>query len=468
MASVTCKICGHKLQNPNNAAVVVCDNCGITQSVPRSDDTDLLALFDKASEYRRNKKFKHSARIYNKILRIDNSNDAEAYWGLAMCENGVCYNEKYVLTVTDPSEEQFFEGENYKKAVECADFSGKMMFATAAKLIEKLRLDKRSEVLYADAEQKMERARTSKAYAKAQEIFEALGKYKEAKALAKKCKKLSDASKLKEEKLKRILTRFVLPISLIAFLLTFTLLFFINSVYPMLRFEAAIELVDNGEYKKAREILDSLGEYEDLYVIKARSYAKEGDYQMAYEVTKEAGVDFESFPLAGAYECMTKGKYSEAAKLGLNEVILPEGLTKLDDDEFMECFDLSYVKLPDSLEEIGEHAFWFALGLESIELPESLKVIGENAFVSSGIRNVEIPEGVVQIHENAFSLMFNLEGVKLPKSLEYIGQGAFTGCELLEKLEFAGNVSEWEKLGYKLDKDISVICADGVFENTVE
>ena len=71
-------------------------------------------------------------------------------------------------------------------------------------------------------------------------------------------------------------------------------------------------------------------------------------------------------------------KYTE--ELGITEVIIPDGVTKIGDASFCQCRKIQKVILPDSVTAIGKCAFWNCYDLESIYIPDSVISIGARAF----------------------------------------------------------------------------------------
>ncbi|MBQ7875811.1 MAG: leucine-rich repeat domain-containing protein [Clostridia bacterium] len=63
----------------------------------------------------------------------------------------------------------------------------------------------------------------------------------------------------------------------------------------------------------------------------------------------------------------------------IKEVVLPDGLKKIDDSSFSNWENLEKIKIPDTVEEIGERAFSNCNRLTSISIP-NVKVIGKEAF----------------------------------------------------------------------------------------
>lgn len=67
----------------------------------------------------------------------------------------------------------------------------------------------------------------------------------------------------------------------------------------------------------------------------------------------------------------------------MEEIIIPDTVTKIAGAAFRLCSSLKTVTLPESIEYIGESAFSECTSLEKIILPKKLKTIGKNAFVPS-------------------------------------------------------------------------------------
>lgn len=59
----------------------------------------------------------------------------------------------------------------------------------------------------------------------------------------------------------------------------------------------------------------------------------------------------------------------------LKEVIVPEGITSIESDAFLDCSSLTTVTIPDSLHRIEFNAFIGCIALQKIVLPSSLNEI---------------------------------------------------------------------------------------------
>jgi hypothetical protein len=87
----------------------------------------------------------------------------------------------------------------------------------------------------------------------------------------------------------------------------------------------------------------------------------------------------------------------------LTRIVLPGGLTAIEDGTFFGCGELTEVVIPDSVTAIGKRAF------DSCD----------------SLTRVVIPEGVTTLEEEAFRGCWGLTHVTLPDSLTFLGKDAF-------------------------------------------
>ena len=102
----------------------------------------------------------------------------------------------------------------------------------------------------------------------------------------------------------------------------------------------------------------------------------------------------------------------EFASKDVTNVVIPEGVTTIDDGAFFRCEGLKTIDLPDSLQTIGLYAFMECTSLESVQLPASLKELWDHAFAECvSLREMRIPKDtqLIFIGEDYY---FTLSGVK--------------------------------------------------------
>ena len=114
------------------------------------------------------------------------------------------------------------------------------------------------------------------------------------------------------------------------------------------------------------------------------------------------------------------------------------------DEVFYDCEKLKSIQLPAELKIIGKQAFEYCDVLETIELPESLTYIGERAFGRTALKQIVIPDSVETIGVSAFTVCESLTSVKLPSGLVEIPESTFWNCKSLKTINFPQTL---EKIG---------------------
>jgi len=125
----------------------------------------------------------------------------------------------------------------------------------------------------------------------------------------------------------------------------------------------------------------------------------------------------------------------------LKKVFIDDSCLKIGNGVFKHCSNLKYVKLPASLSYISENMFFDCRNLSNIVLPETVKIIKKNAFEASGLKKINFPAGLKKIKENAFHNNHYLRRIILPESLEELGESAFSSCSNLESIVLNNNLS---------------------------
>ena len=162
------------------------------------------------------------------------------------------------------------------------------------------------------------------------------------------------------------------------------------------------------------------------------------------------------------------------------EFVIPEGVTKVGNTSFYYAKNLKSVVISEGVTEIGSGAFSNCSSLINVSLSDSVKIIRSRAFnscvfleklvIGNGVTDIEteafkscwrlkqviIGDKVERISTRAFLQASNLVSVVIPKSVTSIGTNAFGACPSMEKIFFAGNAEEWEKM------PVSPDCGDGL------
>ena len=111
----------------------------------------------------------------------------------------------------------------------------------------------------------------------------------------------------------------------------------------------------------------------------------------------------------------------------LQEIVLPDNITKIEEYAFFCCTQLSKINLHDNISEIGNASFHKCTSLKTVKLPSNLNKISKQLFISSGIKDIDIPEAVTTIETEAF-LGCGLKKINIGSNLKNIGYNIFWGC----------------------------------------
>ena len=157
----------------------------------------------------------------------------------------------------------------------------------------------------------------------------------------------------------------------------------------------------------------------------------------------------------------------------VTNLVIPEGVTKINRLAFSGCGNLESITIPKSLTNIEFNAFdcrFSSVYISSVEswcnisfgdnplgnflylngelvtnlaIPEGITKISESAFSHCGsLKNIILPRGLMSIESDAFSYCTNLQSVNLPEGLTSIGSYAFNACSSLESITLPSSVTE--------------------------
>ena len=105
----------------------------------------------------------------------------------------------------------------------------------------------------------------------------------------------------------------------------------------------------------------------------------------------------------------------------LTAVTIPEGVTKIPNNAFMNQSQITGVTFPDSLKEIGEQAFYDCSNITNLVIPKNVIHIGSLAFAGcSGVTNLTLPNGIKTIGSGAFARCTNILNVTIPNTVTEI------------------------------------------------
>ncbi len=136
-------------------------------------------------------------------------------------------------------------------------------------------------------------------------------------------------------------------------------------------------------------------------------YLPETDFLFAIEFAYDSDGSSPYNFLSGARNVFVDGER-------ITQIIVPDGVTRINDYLFAKCN-------------------W----LESVKISDSTVSIGERAFYCSNLSDIEIGDGVASIDNLAFGDCDSLREIIIPSGVSYIDCWAFNSCDNLESITFA-------------------------------
>ena len=149
-------------------------------------------------------------------------------------------------------------------------------------------------------------------------------------------------------------------------------------------------------------------------------------------------------------------------KLIVNELVIPEGVTSINDRVFSRNNQITSLKISDTVTSIGICAFYACKSLKSIVIGKNVTKIGSSAFAycenletvifeegskldeigeaafleCKKLKSIIIPDGVKKISRLTFDICTSLRKVVLPANLNYMEDFVFCNCRELKEIEF--------------------------------
>ena len=161
----------------------------------------------------------------------------------------------------------------------------------------------------------------------------------------------------------------------------------------------------------------------------------------------------------------------------LQEVTIPNSITKIGWHAFDNCSALKNVTIGDGVKLIDDEAFLSCKKLTDVTIGNSVERIGMKAFFEcERLEKIVLPDSVVIIDSEAFSWCAQLKDVTIGKGVKEIGERAFFNCTHFVELNYGGTVNQWKEVllgdrwtwdnnSTKRDRSCEkVICSDGEVE----
>lgn len=138
-----CRMCGGDLTLTDAAQeICTCEYCGSKMPVPNGLNEEKIQLYNRANHFRSACEFDKAAAMYGQILDKDGK-EAEAFWGLCLCNYGIEYvidpkTQRRIPTCHRTVYKSILQDENYKQAIESASPAKKLLYRMEAEYIEQV------------------------------------------------------------------------------------------------------------------------------------------------------------------------------------------------------------------------------------------------------------------------------------------------------------------------------------------
>ena len=125
----------------------------------------------------------------------------------------------------------------------------------------------------------------------------------------------------------------------------------------------------------------------------------------------------------------------------ITEIVLPNSLTDMGINCFMNCRSLRKVTFGNSLTYISSSAFSGCRYLSEIVFSNSISAIGGSAFERCwSLKRIELPVNAVSIGSGAFNNCYNLEEVVIKNNIKDIQANAFAECRKLKTVTLGSSL----------------------------
>lgn len=148
--------------------------------------------------------------------------------------------------------------------------------------------------------------------------------------------------------------------------------------------------------------------------------------------------------------------------VALGSIILPSGMTKINNPGFAGCTNLASVTLPETLKTIGGNAFQGCSSLKSVIIPNSVTSISGSAFDScTALTYVKLPDGITELSESTFRYCSTLPSITIPASVTIIDKHCFLDCTALAEITLLNPKQVVEINGGDTLENVGASAAEG-------
>ena len=167
-------------------------------------------------------------------------------------------------------------------------------------------------------------------------------------------------------------------------------------------------------------------------VLPAAPVDENGETITAYEIAPWAMKDGKWISHVKSYDD-SQGYEKGTQSSSVTSLVVPDCVTVIRPQAFLDVRYLQSVTLPDGLETVGDWAF-ARTQLKSVRLPDSVVHLGDYIFCGADLsEGVRLPAGIESIPKGIF-MWSALSSFTVPDTVKTIGFAAFSNCRMLTEL----------------------------------
>ncbi|MBR3826883.1 MAG: leucine-rich repeat domain-containing protein [Alistipes sp.] len=142
----------------------------------------------------------------------------------------------------------------------------------------------------------------------------------------------------------------------------------------------------------------------------------------------------------------------------LTSITIPDGVTLIGRKAFYNCERLTSITIPDSVTYIGREVFYDCDSLTSITIPDTVNSIEDRAFYDcDSLTSITILDGVTHIGREAFYSCYSLTSITIPDTVNSIGDWAFYSCDSLTSITIPDGVNSIGDRAFSDCNDLSKV-----------
>ena len=166
-------------------------------------------------------------------------------------------------------------------------------------------------------------------------------------------------------------------------------------------------------------------------------------------VTSFGSYTFAACPLSADFaipsQITSVGTYAFADS-GIQSVVIPQGLTKINTNMFDRCLSLTSVTFAEGnkLTTIENNAFRGCKALTNFVVPDTVTKLGNYAFSESGIKTITMSKGMTTLGSSAFAFCTELTAIEIFDGITKLDYYMFDGCTSLKTVILPNSITSFQ------------------------